>query len=96
MASWRWTERRFSVEVAPEVRVLTLAVTVPEILTTPLTVTSAGGIHTLPRPGDYGLEFAVPAGAREIAFELDRALPPDDRDNRERGLIVREVTAGPK
>jgi hypothetical protein len=41
---------------------------------------------TFPGPGDY--EFEVPAGPGILEFELDRALAPDDRDGRERGIVV--------
>jgi tRNA (mo5U34)-methyltransferase len=90
--AWRWTERRFSVMVAPEVRSVKLDLTAPDNLMTPVTLICGDKSHSLPRPGDYVVNFPVPPGARSIVFELDRALPPDENDDRERGILVRGVT----
>jgi tRNA (mo5U34)-methyltransferase len=92
--AWRWTERRFSIALAPEVKVVQLAVTVPPILATPVTLMSAGKGHALPRPGDYEVAFEVAAGSELIEFELDGSLAGDAVDGRERGIIVRGVTVG--
>jgi hypothetical protein len=36
--------------------------------------------------------FAVPAGAKvQFDFRLSRAIPPDDADRRERGVIVNSI-----
>jgi tRNA (mo5U34)-methyltransferase len=91
--AWRWTERRFSIALAKGVRTVQLSVTAPPILATPVTLTGAGAVHTLPRPGDYDLTFEIPPGAESIEFELDRVLEGDEVDGRERGLIVREAKA---
>ena len=89
--AWRWTERRFSIAVAQGMRSVKLEVTAPETLAMPVTLTGGGRAHTLPRAGDYSIQFDIPAGAMLVEFELDSALPPDLRDNRERGIIVRGV-----
>jgi len=89
--AWRWTERRFSIALGQGVRSVQLAVTVPPILSTPVTLTGAGTVRSLPRPGDYELTFDLPPGAESIEFELDRALAGDEVDGRERGIIVRDV-----
>ena len=96
--AWRWTERRFSVALAPGTRSMTLKCAAPEVLLTPLTLTaSVNGLplatHQLPHAGDYEFVLRIPATDREtlVEFELDRALAPDALDNRERGIIVRAV-----
>jgi len=43
-----------------------------------------GGRHTVTR--------AIPQGSGTVTFSLDKSLPPDDSDGRERGLIVASVT----
>lgn len=96
--AWRWTERRFSVALAPDTRSMTLKCAVPEILLPHLTLTaSVNGLplatYQLPQAGDYEFVLRIPLTEREtlVDFELDRALAPDEQDNRERGIIVRGV-----
>jgi len=86
--AWRWTERRFSVVAGPGVTEITLKVTVPPTL--PVSLTLSGRL--LDHHGDHDLVF--PASEGEVEFTLDRALPPDPRDGRERGIIVRAVATG--
>ena len=86
--AWRWTERRFSVVAGPGVTEIMLQVSVPPNLPVPLTLSG----RVLDRPGDHDLVF--PATEGEIEFTLDHALPPDARDGRERGIIVRAVATG--
>jgi tRNA (mo5U34)-methyltransferase len=98
--AWRWTERRFSVAVVPGSQRVSLHVTVPENLTAPLTLTAraAGELlatHVLPTSGSYQCAQNVPARAEVLLeFELDRAVPPDSSDARERGILVREIEIG--
>jgi hypothetical protein len=46
-------------------------------------------------PADAVCEQRVPVG-RELVVEceLDRCLKPDERDNRERGIVVRGIEIG--
>jgi tRNA (mo5U34)-methyltransferase len=83
--AWRWTERKFSVLVAPGARQVRLKLTAPPVV--PLPVTISGQV--IARHGDHECVFPVTSG--EVEFELDRALPADARDGRERGIIVRAV-----
>jgi hypothetical protein len=91
--AWRWTARRFSIAVAPEVRKLRLQVTVPEVLSVPVRLTGAGSTHVFDRTGDSECVFPLGdcAEERTVWFELDRALAPDHQDGRERGIVVRGV-----
>jgi SAM-dependent methyltransferase len=88
-SAWRWTARRFSVLAGQGTRCLKLSVTVPKILNTPVTLSGAGVRQVLDRPGDHECAFAVSEGL--VEFELDRALAADERDGRERGIVVRHV-----
>jgi SAM-dependent methyltransferase len=87
--AWRWTARRFSMAAAPGSRQVRLAVTLPENVGAPLTISACGVQHVLDEAGDH--ECTFPLSGSDVQFELDRALPPDDRDGRERGIVVREV-----
>jgi SAM-dependent methyltransferase len=87
--AWRWTARRFSVLAGPGSQCLKLSVTVPKILDVPVTLSGAGTRHVLDRHGDHECVFAVSEGL--VEFELDRALAADERDGRERGIVVRGV-----
>ena len=98
--AWRWTRRRFSLTVAPGAQRLNLKVTVPPNLELPLTLTAhaAGDLlatHTLARPGDFECVQNLPPGAEVLVeFDVDRAIPPDATDARERAVIVRGVELG--
>ena len=98
--AWRWTKRRFSLTVAPGAQRLNLKVTVPPNLELPLTLNARTGsdllaTHTLARPGDFECIQNVPSGAEVLVeFDVDRALPPDATDARERAIIVRSVELG--
>jgi len=100
---WRWTAREFAarVKAAGGRRVLTMKIYVPEesvvrlgVLTLHATV---GGEALLPAVYDapgahaYVRELAASAGELELVFRLDRALPPEEADSRERGLIVSSI-----
>ena len=72
----------------------------PPNLELPLTLTARTGgdllaTHTLTRAGDFDCVQNLPPGAEVIVeFEVDRALPPDTTDARERAIIVRSVELG--
>jgi SAM-dependent methyltransferase len=98
--AWRWTARRFSLAVAGGGQRLGLKVTVPANLELPLTLTArvagtAIASHTLSDAGNFECAQQVPEGADVLVeFELDRALPPDATDGRERAIIVRDIELG--
>ena len=48
-------------------------------------VYDAAGSHA------YVRELAASAGELELLFHLDRALPPEEADSRERGIIVSSI-----
>jgi SAM-dependent methyltransferase len=99
---WRWTGREFAVRLrAPEHAVLEMQLWVAEELIArfgAITLSAAAngrellpavydtaGLATLTRSLD-GL-----AGDIEVRFRLDRALPPDAVDTRERGIVVARI-----
>jgi SAM-dependent methyltransferase len=98
--AWRWTERRFSLTVAPGDQRVALKVSVPVNLSPPLTLTArvAGEViatHELPAPGDYECAQHIPAGTEVLVeFEVDHALLPDATDGRERAILVRDIEVG--
>jgi hypothetical protein len=98
--AWRWTERCFSLTVAPGAQRLSLKVTVPPNLELPLTLTARSGgdviaTHTLISPGEFECTQLVPPGAEVLVeFEADRALSPDATDGRERAILVRAIELG--
>jgi SAM-dependent methyltransferase len=89
---WRWTRRAFSVKPmngTPAKIALDLYIP-PEAVPVRMTIRAGGKLlppATFERPGLETLVRDV-AGSELIEFELDRALAPDDRDPRERGIIV--------
>ena len=95
---WRWTERVFAIRAFGTTMAMEVYVP-PEILERvgPVTMTIATesgalapvvfdreGLHTVTRP--------ISRGTGTIMFSLDKSLPPDESDGRERGLIVASVT----
>ena len=104
-AGWRWTERRFSIRVSadavarPERMIMRLFVPAELIdrhgpIT--LTATAAGEPvrpAVLSEPGDHVFTAHLTRGdgSEVIAFTLDKSLPPDDSDPRERGIIVASI-----
>ena len=87
--AWRWTMRRFSMIAAPDARGVRLKVTVPESVSVPLTLACGTKRCTFERHGDHECAFDVSEGV--VEFELDHALAGDDRDGRERGVLVRSL-----
>jgi tRNA (mo5U34)-methyltransferase len=98
--AWRWTEREFSLCVAGGGQRLSLAVTAPENLVLPLTLTaSVGGAiiatHRFDSPGNYECAQTIPAGEEVLVeFSLDYALAAEAADQRERGIVVRGIEVG--
>jgi tRNA (mo5U34)-methyltransferase len=98
--AWRWTERQFTLAVAPGAQRLSLKVTVPPNLPLPLSLTArvAGSLvatHTFTQPGDSECAQLLPPGAEVLVeFEADRALCPDATDGRERAILVRAIELG--
>jgi tRNA (mo5U34)-methyltransferase len=92
-SAWRWVQRRFGVAVEAAGR-LTLRCTVTEPTFRelgPVALTTAYGKDVLfPSAGEYDCVYELPEAA-EVYFELDKASPPDARDGRERGILVRSV-----
>jgi len=87
--AWRWTMRRFSMLAGPEVSHVVLKLIVPESLSVPLTIGCGDQRHVLAHHGKHECAFAVSEGV--VEFELDRALPGDAVDGRERGILVQGV-----
>ena len=98
--AWRWTEKSFSLIVAPGGQRVSLKVRAPETLKFPLLLTARAdgveiGRHEIARAGDYEFAQAAPAGAEVVVeFEVDRAVGPSAEDGRERGIVVRGVEVG--
>ncbi len=99
-AAWRWTERRFSLYLAPGGQRVALKVTAPQNLAFPLTLTAgvAGQLiaaHVISEAGDFICAQQIPPGAEVLVeFEVDRALAPDATDSRERAILVRDIEIG--
>lgn len=101
---WRWTEKRFAACAQGsdrDVSQLRLKFYLPEMLAEQwgsLTIrTTVNGVElpaeTYARSGDWELLRGFQAASAVRAeFELDHALPPDDHDARERGIIVAGLT----
>jgi hypothetical protein len=102
---WRWTAREFAVRVHSVASARTLAMklwvadeSIRQFGTLRLHATANGrelepAILTNPGMAIYCRRIAPStAGALEVRFRLDRALPPDPTDSRERGVIVAELT----
>jgi hypothetical protein len=108
--AWRWTMRKFEVELATppgaaqkggllEFQLSMPPVSVEKLKSQTLTA-SVGGTalapetYSTPGPHIYRREIA-PAQLTEpsvkVAFELDKALPPDSADIRELGLVATSV-----
>ena len=99
---WRWTAREFAVRVkaAEGARALTMKLYIPED-----SVRRLGEMTLAASVNGAALEEAVlataglftyvrelgAAGELEIRFRLDKALPPDEDDERERGIIVASI-----
>ncbi|MEO8595328.1 MAG: methyltransferase domain-containing protein [Candidatus Solibacter sp.] len=101
---WRWTAREFAARVpaAGGRRVLTVKLYVADDSIARLGALTlqaeAGGERLLPAVFDapgahvYVRELASSPGALDLRFTLDRALPPESADSRERGIIVASIS----
>ncbi len=108
--AWRWTERKFAVNLRPPAHsaqqgaVLELRLTVPQTsiaklgsLTLTATVdATALAPETYSKAGDYTYRRDVPANllagdAVRVDFQLDKAIPPGDVDQRELGVVAASV-----
>jgi hypothetical protein len=97
---WRWTAREFGVRVHSGAgrRVLTMKLYVAEESVRRLSrITlhaAANGVALAPAVFDavgmesYVRELQSESGELELRFRLDKALPPEESDDRERGIIV--------
>jgi SAM-dependent methyltransferase len=100
---WRWTAREFSVRVraAEAARALTMKVYIPEeslhrlgALTLHAAIDGRPllpAVYDAPGLATYVRDLPPVAGKLEVCFTLDKALPPEDRDSRERGIIVAAI-----
>jgi tRNA (mo5U34)-methyltransferase len=99
---WRWTEREFAVRVraAEGAGALTMKLFIPEESLRrlgPFTLSASIDGREL-EPATFaaaGLAMYVrdvaASGEVEVRFRLDKALPPDEEDSRERGVIVASI-----
>lgn len=97
---WRWTGREFAVRVRAGVgrRMLTMKLYVAgesvRCLGAITLHATANGVALLPAVYDtagmesYRRELDMESGEVELRFTLDKALAPDEADDRERGIIV--------
>jgi tRNA (mo5U34)-methyltransferase len=100
---WRWTEREFGVRVrtGAGLRVLTMKLYVSEESVRRLRAltlhATANGVALAPAVYDtagmenYVRELEAESGELELRFSLDKALPPEEADDRERGIIVASI-----
>lgn len=104
---WRWTARAFGLNVRGSASRdrgrLRLGLYVPPVLVetagaVTLTLSAAGEVlsrRTFSKPGQHVFEARLPAaltaGGGLLEFELDRWLPPSERDARELGVVVSEI-----
>ena len=100
---WRWTAREFAVRIraAEGARALTMKLYISEESMHrlgPLTLTGTidgrpllPAVYDAPGAATYVRELSISPGDLEVHFSLDKALPPEDSDSRERGLIVSSI-----
>lgn len=100
---WRWTERRFSVRLrGGGTRVLALKFYIADESIRRLGALTlqaeAAGVPLLPAVYDtpglatYVRDVTTAPGEIEVRFTLDKALAPEERDSRERGIIVASIS----
>ncbi|MGH9721506.1 MAG: class I SAM-dependent methyltransferase [Bryobacteraceae bacterium] len=95
---FRWTERRFSVRQPPGTARFILDFFLPDARAITLRACADGNRlehQHYSRAGRHRYARTLPGAAARIDFELDRVLPPDDRDLRERGIIVTSLEFEP-
>jgi tRNA (mo5U34)-methyltransferase len=96
---WRWTERVFSIRTCFGAAMTVEVYMPPEVLTRvgPVTMemsTEAGPLDSaiFEQAGLHTITRSLAAGAGVVSFSLDKSLPPDEGDSRERGLIIAAIT----
>jgi tRNA (mo5U34)-methyltransferase len=96
---WRWTERVFSIKTSFGTSMTVELYVPPEMLARigPISMamsTERGKIPAaiLEHSGPHTITRALPEGSGIVTFTLDKSLPPDAADGRERGLIIASVT----
>ena len=107
---WRWTERRFSLQLdSPAIAApatLTFTFQLPEVVfATHSEVTLAGRINgldlpprTYTRAGEHQYSEAIPAPVSDpvvVEFELNKVIGPTDSDQRELGVLVELAGSSP-
>jgi 2-polyprenyl-3-methyl-5-hydroxy-6-metoxy-1,4-benzoquinol methylase len=103
---WRWTAREFAARVraceAGRARVIEMALYIPEesirrlgAITLSATVNGREllpAVYDTAGPATYTRSLNGAAGDEiEVRFRLDKALPPEPSDSRERGVIVARI-----
>jgi SAM-dependent methyltransferase len=103
---WRWTGREFGVRVHAGAgrRMLTMKLFVAEesarrlgALTLQATangVALAPAVYGTPGMESYQRKLDMASHEVELRFRLDKVLPPDESDDRERGIIVVSIQVG--
>ncbi|HXK05355.1 MAG TPA: class I SAM-dependent methyltransferase [Verrucomicrobiae bacterium] len=97
---WRWTEREFAVRVRAA-RVLEMQLWLAEESVRRLGAITLRAfvngrelepaVYDTPGLAAYTRALGESGGEVEVRFRLDKALPPDAEDTRERGLIVARI-----
>jgi hypothetical protein len=88
---FRWTERSFFVRLPQAAARLTLDFYLPDSRAIRLRAIAGGNdleSQAYSNPGRHRYTRTLPPGAGTIEFHVDKFLPPDGRDHRERGVIV--------
>jgi hypothetical protein len=100
---WRWTAREFALRVRAKTgrRLLTMKLYVSDesvrrlgALTLHATVNGAvlpPAVYGTAGMQSYARELRSEGGELELRFSLDKALPPEELDSRERGIIVASI-----
>jgi SAM-dependent methyltransferase len=102
--AWRWTQKQFALRAqirSGHVRSLSLPIAIPSVTIHSLGAITLKCFRdhvlveqcTYTAPGNYTFTVPLPdslltPGEAFLSFELDKCLPPDESDRRERGIIV--------
>jgi hypothetical protein len=96
---WRWTERVFSIKTSFGTSMTVELYVPPEMLAQlgPISMgiaTERGTVAAaiLEHSGAHTITRALAEGSEVVTFTLDKSLPPDASDGRERGLIIASIT----
>jgi hypothetical protein len=88
---FRWTERSFAVRLPLGSARMTLDFYLPDSRVIQLRAVAGGkdlGSQIFSASGRHRYARTLPQTAGDLEFHLDRFIPGDDRDHRERGIIV--------